>query len=73
VRKEQCDRLHAWTDSFKTALAAKFYQRHEAGMLQSGVHSIGRNTLSNLPDAWSGKVLQDRDNIIAIISTLASL
>jgi hypothetical protein len=42
-------------------------------MLQSGVHSIGRNTQSNLPAAASGKILQGRDNINAIISTFATL
>jgi hypothetical protein len=40
-------------------------------MLQSSAHSIGRNTQSHLPAAASGKILQGRDNIIAIISTLA--
>jgi hypothetical protein len=42
-------------------------------MLQSGVHSAGRNTQSNLSAAQRGKIVQCRDNIIAIISTLATL
>ena len=41
-------------------------------MLQSGVHSVGRNAQSNLPALARGKILQCRDNIIAIISTFAT-